>query len=132
LRCAVWFSNYGLPNNGLEYPYKAQSPVLGTKLDYNSFEDVKNEVDRLLVQTQDKKYSIGQSLYFQLPFFCNPSAIISDWCWDMITNYLAVKKFNVPLATSLESVDPWFLDCFAVIESEMTNIKLHEREDNGS
>tara|TARA_Y100000356_G_C11146786_1_gene228433 strand:- start:224 stop:622 length:399 start_codon:yes stop_codon:yes gene_type:complete len=132
LRSAVWFSNYGLPNVSFELPYTAQSPVSGKKVVYESERDIYTEVSKLLDQTKGKSYSIGQSLYYQLPFFCDPSFIISQWCWDMITDYFSVKKFNIPLSKDLDSLDPWMLDCFSIIENELNNITLHEREKNGS
>ncbi len=132
MRSAVWFSNYGLPNVSFELPYTAQSPVSGKKVVYESERDIYTEVSKLLDQTKGKSYSIGQSLYYQLPFFCDPSFIISQWCWDMITDYFSVKKFNIPLSKDLDSLDPWMLDCFSIIENELNNITLHEREKNGS
>ena len=85
----------------------------------------------MLKQTKGKKYSIGQSLYYQLPFFCDVSQILSSWVLEMITDYFAVKKFNVPLSDSLENINPWVLDCFSIIENEINNIAIHEREKNG-
>ncbi len=128
MRTAVWFSNYGVPKPRLEYPYKAQSPVTGKKKDFESFKDVWYEIDKLLKETEGKKYSIGQSLYYQLPFFCNPSEVISQWCWDMITDYFTVRNYNVPLADNLDNVNPYILDCFAIIQNELNNINKHERE----
>tara|TARA_R100000995_G_scaffold84541_1_gene63544 strand:- start:232 stop:381 length:150 start_codon:yes stop_codon:yes gene_type:complete len=49
----------------------------------------------------------------------------------MISDYHMVKKFNIPLAQDLESANPWQLDCFAIIENEITQISSHERQKNG-
>jgi hypothetical protein len=132
LRCAVWFSNYGIPDLSFEFPYSARSPVSGKKVKYESDKDIFKEVESLLKQRKGKSYGIGQSLYYQLPFFCNPDYIISQWCWDMITDYFSVKKFNIPLSKDLDSLNPWMLDCFSIIENELNNISLHERDKNGS
>tara|TARA_R110002020_G_scaffold138134_4_gene307932 strand:+ start:2060 stop:2458 length:399 start_codon:yes stop_codon:yes gene_type:complete len=132
LRCAVWFSNYGLPQSSFKFPYSAQSPISGKKVTYESEKRIYEEVGELLRQREGKSYSIGQSLYYQLPFFCNPGDFISQWCWDMITDYFSVKKFNIPLGKDLDSVNPWMLDCFSVIENEINNITLHERDKNGT
>jgi hypothetical protein len=50
----------------------------------------------------------------------------------MITDYFTVTKFHIPLARDLDSLNPWQLDCFLVIENEITNITTHEREKNGN
>jgi hypothetical protein len=68
----------------------------------------------------------------QLPFFCDPVQIISTWCWDMITDYFTVTKFHIPLARDLDSLNPWLLDCFSIIENEINNIQIHEREKHGN
>ena len=128
MRTAVWFSNYGVPDLKFRYPYSAQSPVTGKKKNFKCFKDVQYEVYKLLKQTESKSYSIGQSLYYQMPFFCDPGKVISQWCWDMISDYFTVKNYNVPLATNLDSVNPYILDCFAIIENEINNINKHERE----
>ena len=132
MRVAVWFSNYGLPNNKFELPYIAQSPVLLKKIEYETDQDVLQEINRVIEESNIRGYDIGKSLYFQMPFFCNPSFIISDWCWDMLTDYFTVTKFNVPLARDLDSLDPWRLDCFSIIENEIQKISNHERKKNGS
>jgi hypothetical protein len=128
LRAAVWFSNYGMPTTRFELPYKSQSPTLFKKLDYLCEEDLLDEIYRIIEEANKKKFSLGQSLYHQLPFFCDPQRIISDWCWDMITDYFTIKKYNVPLATSLEEVNPYIIDCFSVIDNELNKISIYEKE----
>ena len=132
MRCAVWFSNYGRPDLNYNLPYDSRSPVSLKKVRFETNKDILDEVQRVLKQSEDRRYDIGQSLYFQLPFFCNPSVIISDWCWEMITDYFTVTKFNVPLAKDLDSLDPWRLDCFSIIESEIQKITAYERGKNGN
>ena len=127
MRCAVWFSYYGLPNIQLDLPYDSQSPVLFERVTYETKQDILNEVYRVLEQSNNRGYNIGQSLYYQLPFFCSPSFIISDWCWQMLGDYYIVKKFNVPAATDIDSADAFTLDCFNIIEEEMNYITAHER-----
>ena len=75
---------------------------------------------------------MGQSLYYQLSFFCEPREIISDWCWEMIEDYHIVKNYNVPLSVNLDSVNMWQLDCFNIIEREINNINTHKAKENGS
>ena len=50
----------------------------------------------------------------------------------MLTDYFTVTKFNVPLARDLDSLDPWRLDCFSIIVSEIQKITAHERGKNGN
>ena len=132
MRCAVWFTQLGFPDNYLEYPYTARSPVTNDKIVFQNEEMVENEIVKVLSQKSVKKFGIGQILYYGMPFFCNPIEYISQWCWDAITDYFIVKKFNTPLATSIDNVNIWLVDCFSVIEQELNNISVYEKVKNGS
>tara|TARA_A100001391_G_scaffold172967_1_gene134654 strand:- start:33 stop:284 length:252 start_codon:yes stop_codon:yes gene_type:complete len=81
LRTAVWFSNYGVPENRFELPYDAQSPTLFERVRFENKQDIIDEVYRIINESTEKGFDVGQSMFYQLPFFCNPSIVISDWCW---------------------------------------------------
>lgn len=132
MRTAVWFSNYGVPENRFELPYDAQSPTLFERVRFEDKQDIIDEVYRIINESTEKGFDVGQSMFYQLPFFCNPSIVISDWCWHMITDYFSVTKFNVPISKDLDSMDAWMMDCFTVIENEIQKISNHERKKNGS
>ena len=132
MRCAVWYSNYGFSETRFEFPYKAQSPTLYKKVVYETKKDVMAEVYRIIQESKNKGFDIGQSLYHQIPFFCNPKSIISQWCLDMITDYFTVKKYHVPIATSINTVNPYIIDCFSIIDDEITKINKYESTKNGS
>lgn len=132
MRCAVWYSNYGFPQTNFEFPYKAQSPTLYKKTLYKTDEDVMNEVYRIIEESKSKGFDIGQSLYYQMPFFCDPKSIISQWCLDIITDYFTVKKYHVPIASSIDTVNPFMIDCFSIIDDELIKINKYESKKNGS
>ena len=132
MRTAVWFSNYGVPENRFELPYDAQSPTLFKRVRFENKQDIIDEVYRIINESTEKGFDVGQSMFYQLPFFCNPSIVIRDWCWHMITDYFSVTKFNVPISKDLDSMDAWMMDCFTVIENEIQKISNHERKKNGS
>ena len=126
MRTALWFSVLGLPSTGLLLPYTAQSPTLKKAVEYKNKGDVLNEIDRILSEKTTQKFGVGQSLYYQMPFFCDPLNIIPKWCWDMIEDYHLIKNYNIPMASSLENVNAWVSDNFLIIESELSNIKSHK------
>ena len=90
------------------------------------------EINRLLNEKGTRKYGIGQSLFLQMPFFCNPVYFISSWCWEMINDYQVVKEFHIPIAKDLDSANSWQLDCFNIIQSEINNISKYQRSKNGN
>ena len=127
----MWFSSLGLPHASFNLPYKSQSPTLYKFVEYKTENDIFDEVNRILDEKGTKKYGIGQSLYYQMPLFCDPFFVIPEWCWDMLEDYNACKKFNVPLANNLEEVSVWMLDCFHTIEAEINNCTKYQRDKDG-
>ena len=71
-------SGVGLPNISFDLPYRSRSPVLFETVEYETKQDILDEVYRVLEEADERGYDIGQSLYYQLPFFCSPAFIISD------------------------------------------------------
>tara|TARA_X000001388_G_C2212773_1_gene115850 strand:+ start:601 stop:897 length:297 start_codon:yes stop_codon:yes gene_type:complete len=90
--------------------------------------DILNEIEIILNQKGVEKYGIGQTLYYELPFFTNPVYHIKRWCWDMIEDYKLSTKFNVPIADNLDSISVFRADCFMIIEQEIQNINRHKAE----
>jgi len=131
LRLATWLSYLNPNGYTRNYPYTAQSPTLYKRVEYTCENDLIDEVDRILAEPQTKKHGTGQSLYFQTLLFCNPYVLIPEWCWDMLEDYNACKKFNVPLANNLEEVSVWMLDCFHTIEAEINNCTKYQRDKDG-
>jgi hypothetical protein len=86
----------------------------------------------LLQEKGTRKFGIGQSLFLQMPFFCNPVSFIPDWCWEMIEDYQIIKEYNIPLARDLESANVWQLDCFSIIKNEIHNIAVYQRSKDGN
>ena len=47
----------------------------------------------------------------------------------MIQDYHLVNHYNIPMSDSLDLVDAFRLDCFAVIEDEANKIKTFKAKD---
>ena len=131
MRTALWFSAFGFPKSGLLLPYTAQSPTLFKRIEFKTKKDVYEEIYRILYEPATQKYGIGQSFYYQLPFFCNPGEYISEWCYEMIQDFHLVNHYNIPMSENLDNVNVFRLDCFSVIEDEANKIKTFKAK-NGS
>ena len=90
--------------------------------------EVENEIKKVLNQDSITKFGIGQTLYYELPFFTNPVYHIKQWCWDMLEDYKISTKFNVPIGSDLDSLSVFRIDCFNIIEQEIENINNHKAE----
>ena len=129
MRCAVWFSQLGFTDNAnFVFPYTARSPVSNKKKLFENEKDVLGEIEKVINQEGTKKFGVGQTLYYEMPFFTTPSLVINNWCWEMIQDYKLVTKYNIPLGASLESLSVFKVDCFSIIEHEIENINNHRKE----
>ncbi len=82
-------------------------------------------------QPRHEKFGIGQTLYFNVPFFCDPNFIIRDWHNEMLSDYYLTKNFNIPLSKDIDSANAWKSDCFLVIENEIQRVAKFKQEENG-
>ena len=101
------------------------SPVINKQKQYNNEDDIWEDIVGLVLQ--DPK-NVGVNLYHLLPMFTNPSKITEGWMRNMITDYNLVKRFNVPLSGNLDTIDAHIIDCFIIIENEITAIENYERK----
>ena len=132
MRLATWLSYFHPDGYTRTFPYHAQSPTLYKRVEYTCINDLIDEVDRIIQEPQTKKYGIGQSLYYQTILFCNPYTLIFEWCWEMLEDYNACKKYNIPLAKSIDEAPAWKLDCFDIIENEIMLCNKHKQKEDGS
>ena len=129
MRTALWCSSLGIPRTGLILPYTAQSPSLYKRIEYETEKDIHDEIERILSEKATQEHGVGQSLYLQLPFFCNPDEQIPDWCWNMIDDYYTATEYNIPIAKTLNDANAWLLDCFNVIRDEINKINIYRSKD---
>lgn len=127
----VWFSQMGFPHNNLQFPYKRQSPVTKKNRNYNTLQEVEEEVILLSDTFSDSQFTLGRNLYFILPLFCNPRLLVDEEYVELIKEYHYMKNYNIPMARSLDEADSYKLDCFDIIEKELNAITQYIREKNG-
>ena len=128
MRCAVWFTQLGFSDNLLDYPYTARSPVTNKKIVFENDKMVEAEIGKVLNQKGVEKFGIGQTLYYEMPFFCNPKEHIKKWVWDILEDYKLATTYNVPLGKDFDSISTFKIDCFGVIEQEINNISKHKSD----
>ena len=129
MRCAVWFTQLGFPGSEFSFPYTAQSPITGKKVLFSNLKEVEEEIKKVLEQDGVKKFGIGQTLYYEMPFFTNPIYHVRQWCWDMLEDYKIATTFNVPIGSDLDSISTFQIDCLTIIDEEINKINNHRTED---
>lgn len=122
VRISTWANYFGWGNS--LYPskvttYEAQSPTLGKIITFTE-DEIWDECARIVEEDKHNKFSIGQNLYYNLNFFCNPKFFLDNEIEGYIDDYFVSNKFNLPLSDTLYNADAKTIDIFRVISEELT------------
>ena len=126
----VWLWVFGSePHKQFMLPYVAQSPITRQNKDFNSINDIWEEIFKI---KEDKKYSIGQQLYYLIPLFANADNIITYEHSQIMNEYHYVTEYHIPLGNNLNETDAHKLSQFNIIKNEMALALKHKAEKNGN
>jgi len=110
--------------------YTAQSPTLYSQVEYDE-DEIWREVERIVEECEGKQFSIGQSLYFQIPFFANPQFFYRPEYDEWIEDVMLMDSFNIPLARSLDEAPAFRLEMYNIIKQELIACQNYKQEKNG-
>ena len=110
-------------------PYQAQSPTLGKIITFSE-KQIWDECDRIIAEDKKNKFSIGQNLYYNLNFFCNPKFFIDREIESYIEEYFLSVKLQIPISNNLYDADSRAIDIFRLISEELTACEKRSREMN--
>jgi len=121
-------SYYSIESRNLKFPYKAKSPTLKKQIVYTE-EELWNEIDRILAEDAKRKFSPGQNLYYNL-LLCADSSYFFDIDTNMLLEeYMAMKRFNIPIARSIDDAEFERVSLFSAIDEEynacIKNAEIH-------
>tara|TARA_X000001388_G_scaffold59867_2_gene45230 strand:+ start:800 stop:1201 length:402 start_codon:yes stop_codon:yes gene_type:complete len=126
----VWLWVFGSePHKQFMLPYSAQSPITRQNKDFNTINDIWEEIFKI---KEDKKYSIGQQLYYLIPLFANADNIITYEHSQIMNEYHYVTEYHIPLGNNLKETDAHKLSQFNIIKNEMAFALKHKAEKNGN
>tara|TARA_R100000742_G_C4268040_1_gene86331 strand:- start:851 stop:1264 length:414 start_codon:yes stop_codon:yes gene_type:complete len=131
----VWCSYFGwqdslFPENVSAKGYEATSPTLGKRIWFSGIKDINDEVGRVIEEGLQKNFSIGQALYYSLPFFCNAKIFAKQIYRNLLEEYQIVQDFKVPLAENLDKVPVIKARYFSVIRQELLNCQQRQMDMN--
>jgi len=121
-------SYYGPPSSRfVSFPYCASSPTLFKKITYD-VNEVWKEFERIGEEAERTKWTVGQSMFYQLPLCTNIELFLDDKFQTYIREYIMVKRFNVPAAKSLDEIEWHRMRYFEFIEEEMNACAKRDQE----
>jgi len=115
----VWIACAGYPESPFRFPYVAQSPTTNKMVEFNSIEDVWNEIENRIDETRGSKFTEGNEIWSTLLLYANPNYLVDDESVFLIEDYNMCKRFNIPIASNLEDADADRIIGFKIIEEEI-------------
>jgi len=101
----------------LIFPYECQSPTLNKKITYDE-DELWREIDRILAEDERGKFTPGANLYHNLVLCADASYFLDSETNMILEEYMAMKRFNIPLAASIDEVEYNRLVVFSAIDEE--------------
>ena len=121
-------SYHSIQSRGLAFPYQAKSPTLKKQVTYDEAE-LWCEIDRILQEDIDSKFTQGQQLYFNLLHCADSAYFIDSEVNIYLEEFMLNKRFNIPLAKSIDEAEFERMSLFRAIDEEynacIENGKVH-------
>ena len=128
----VWINAHKIETNPAfnTFPYIAQSPISKELREFKNEADVWEEVEAIseLAMTS-KTRTMGQLLFDLVPLFASPLYLFDEWMRDIYNEFHWIKNWNVSPG-NLDDISARRLDCWTLIENELSQIRKYESEKN--
>ena len=114
----MWMSFFNIESRKLTFPYTAKSPTLKKRIKY-TYDELWNEIDRLVKDYTEKDYSVGQVLYYNLLHCADSSFFVDSESIMWLEEFIAIKRFKIPIANNIDDADYHRIVIFSAIDEEM-------------
>ena len=128
----VWATYYKLEQieRFERFPYTAQSPLNGNYREFKNEANIWEEVEAIAeLATTSKTRTMGQLLFDLVPLFASPLYLFDEWMRDIYNEFHWIKNWNVSPG-NLDDISARRLDCWTLIENELSQIRKYESEKN--
>jgi|TARA_R110002073_G_scaffold238774_2_gene399877 hypothetical protein len=122
------FAESQFPANPAKGSYRAQSPTLYKKIEYNE-KEIWEELGRICAEDKENKYTDGQQMYYNHFHFVNPIFFRDLELEHIINEYYYCTRLNVSPGRDIDSTGAFRLECFSIIHTEMTAIENKKQSD---
>lgn len=102
-----------------EFAYRALSPTLNKEVIFRSLDDIFEEVFRCFHGIKDSvDYTIGQNIWVDLSFYCNPILFFDADVRDLIDKTIYCIEWKFPPFASYDVADIKELEMMTIIKNE--------------
>jgi len=109
------------------FPYKCKSPTLHKEITYDE-KELWAEIDRILGEDKQGKFTPGANLYYNLLLCSNSEYFMNPETNMFMEEYMAMKRFNLPLAQTIDDAIYERLVIFSAIDDEYKAILRKEQD----
>ena len=128
MNCHIWASGK-VEKPRYTFPYKARSVVESVHREFETIDDVYDELMKSYNQLTQQGYSnIGEGIYLEHFYYANTKDLVDPKCQSMIKAYIYCMESNTPPYRSLQETPANFIDDFLIINEEINNIKKRNAE----
>ena len=114
----------------VEFPYQAMSLSKNKYIQYNTLDDVYNELESLYDKALEGGFDLGEALYTQSLHFVDLCYLVSEEIQDYIKKFQFCKIFNCLPYSSYEETPKEIIDMFMLINKEVELYKFKESKKN--
>tara|TARA_R100000093_G_scaffold68491_1_gene40156 strand:+ start:805 stop:1182 length:378 start_codon:yes stop_codon:yes gene_type:complete len=115
----------------LEFPYQAKSPTLKKVITFDEAE-LWREVDRILAEDTERKYTVGTNLYYNMLLCSDINYWLDQDTQLYLEEFMAMKQFNIPLSSNIDDTDYHRFVIFSGIYEEYNAcIESQSKKKNG-
>tara|TARA_R100000664_G_scaffold1423_1_gene3610 strand:- start:6066 stop:6464 length:399 start_codon:yes stop_codon:yes gene_type:complete len=130
-RVAMWMSYKNQPSRNLHFPYQAKSPTLKKIITYDE-DELWNEIWRIVDDAQGGKFTLGAALYHSLVFCADSTYFLTPETIFALEEYIAIKRFNLALASTIDEADYHRLVIYSAIDEEFNALQSEDmKKKNG-
>ena len=109
-----------------KFPYSTLSPTLKRVVNFETFDDIHEEMIRVHDDAEKMDFDVGESCYKLLPFFADDSMVIDAEAQETIRVMRYSKITNTPPFPSIyEETPASFIDAVLIIDQEITRMNNH-------
>lgn len=114
----MWMSYHNIESRHLKFPYTAKSPTLKKRIEFTQ-DELWNEIHRITKDHSDKDFSLGQVLYYNLLHCADSTFFLDTESIMWLEEFMAIKRFNIPIATNIDDAEYERIVIFSAIDEEM-------------
>ena len=91
---------------------------MNKNIEFTSITDIYDELERCYDGCKKNGWNIGEALYQNISFYCNPGLLINNDCQMIIKKYNDSRSSGTPPYPSVNKTPASFIDAYQIIEEE--------------